>query len=333
MAKCFEDNSLAIFQPKKDACNTCVSYKTGNLSNEEYEAHILRKDKARVKKDLDKANPKNVTFTMDLQALLLCPKSNVLALYYKMKLSVHNCTIFNINTNEGFCYVWYECEGGVSSNEFATIISNFVVSQLPLPEGKQTIVLYSDGCTYQNRCSNVANALLHVASTHNVTIEQKFLEVGHTQMKADAMHSCIERKLKNKNINVPADYVTICIEARKSPAPYTVNYVDHKFFKNFDGNACYKSLRPGRSVSSPRVVNVRALKYLPDQSIQFKLNLSDEWADLPQRKNAAIVPVGSFPDLFTNRIPIKKRKFDDLQNLKNTLHSDYHTFYDNLPYY
>ncbi|KAJ8867417.1 hypothetical protein PR048_031218 [Dryococelus australis] len=194
-----KNNNFALFQPKKDVCNTYESFKTGNLSNEEYEAHILRKCEARVEKDLD----------------------------------------------------------------------------------KETIVLYGDGCTYQNQCSNLSNALLHVASTKNARVEQKFLEVGHTHMEADAIHSRIECKLKNKNINVPIDYETISKEAHSTPVPYTVQYVDHKFVKNFDENAFYNSIRPGRGIGSSRVVDVCALKYLPDQTKQFKLNFSDEWVDLP----------------------------------------------------
>ena len=288
--QCFEDNKLFLFQPKKDACDCCESFKKGNVTDEKYQAHILRKDKARVEKELDKENPKCVTFTMDLQSLLLCPRSNVSSLYYKMKLSVHNFTIFNLGTKEGFCFLWNETEGGLSSNEFSTIISHFVLSQLPLPEGKEKIVLYSDGCSYQNRCTNLSNALLHVSSTKNVIIEQKFLEAGHTQMEADAMQSCIERKLKHKQINVPADYITVCKEARKNPAPYNVQYLDHHFFKNFDKHLFYSCIRPGKGVGSPRVVDIRGLKYLPDPKLQFKLDFSDDWQDIPQRKNKSVKP-------------------------------------------
>lgn len=76
---------------------------------------------------------------------------------------------------------------------------------------------YSDGCTYQNRNCVMSNALLCTAMNHNLIIEQKFLEVGHTQMEADCMHSTIERALKNKDINVPAEYISICKLARKKP--------------------------------------------------------------------------------------------------------------------
>lgn len=47
--KFFYDFNLSLYQPKKDACNTCKRYKTGNSTVEEYETHILKKIKLRQK--------------------------------------------------------------------------------------------------------------------------------------------------------------------------------------------------------------------------------------------------------------------------------------------
>lgn len=216
----FEDLNLALFKPKKDACDKCESFKTGNLGEQDYEAHIVRKDEARLEKKADIKRNDCLVYTMDLQSLLLSPRSNVSALYYKMKLATHNFTIYDLGTHEGFCYLWNETEGGMTSNKFATIISKFLQSQLPLPEEKTSLIVYSDGCAYQNRSATVANALLHFACSNKVTVEQEYLEVGRTQMEGDSMHSLIERKLKNLKINVSADYVNVCRQARKNPTEY-----------------------------------------------------------------------------------------------------------------
>lgn len=42
---------------------------------------------------------------------------------------------------------------------------------------------------------NMSNALIELAVEKNTIIEQKYLEVGHTQMEVDSIHSSIERKL------------------------------------------------------------------------------------------------------------------------------------------
>lgn len=42
----FDDGNYAIFQPRKDQCDTCVSYEEGNLDEASYALHRLRKEQA-----------------------------------------------------------------------------------------------------------------------------------------------------------------------------------------------------------------------------------------------------------------------------------------------
>lgn len=58
--------------------------------------------------------------------------------------------------------------------------------------------------------TKLSNALLNLSILSGVTITQKFLHRDHTQMEVDSMHSTIERKIRNKLINVPADYFSVC---------------------------------------------------------------------------------------------------------------------------
>ncbi|XP_050504931.1 uncharacterized protein LOC126883425 [Diabrotica virgifera virgifera] len=275
---------------------------------------------------------------MDTQAVLLAPKSNVSSLYYKTKICTHNFCIFNIKNKDGFCYLWNETEGGLSSDNYATIIVKFITEKL-LPSihrepGQDTkIILYSDGCTAQNRNVILANALLNVATLNNVTIQQKYLEVGHTQMEADSMHATIERKLKNKIIHIPAEYAEVCVGARKNPKPYNVSYLTHEFFKSFASLQFYKSIRPGKAIGDAKVTDIRALQY-KQGNLYFKLRFTDEWQLLPQRcdKRVSVKPIESLPNLHENRLKISSRKFKDLQQLKSTLPVDYRDYYDNVPH-
>jgi hypothetical protein len=53
------------------------------------------------------------------------------------------------------------------------------------------------------------------------TIEQKFLESGHTQMECDSMQSTIEQAKKRTSIFIPSQWDTIITMARKKH-PYIV---------------------------------------------------------------------------------------------------------------
>lgn len=59
---------------------------------------------------------------MDMQAVTLIPQTNASALYYKMKLQVHNFTIYNIITHESDNHIWDESEGNLVAYIFTTCI-------------------------------------------------------------------------------------------------------------------------------------------------------------------------------------------------------------------
>lgn len=228
--KFMEDSNISLFRPKKDECEKCALYKAGNLEENEYRLHTIKKEEARKEKEKDKEDSSCIVIAADVQAVLLCPVSKISTLYYKTKLQVHNLCFKNFKNTAAFAYIWNESEGGVNAEEFASIWIIFLENEIiPLLSSEcNRIVIYTDGCGYQNRNAVLSNALLNFAVKHNVSIEQKYLEVGHTQMEVDSMHAAIERNLKNKIVNVPADYINIIKNARKEP--YTVQYLTHDFF-------------------------------------------------------------------------------------------------------
>lgn len=141
----------------------------------------MRKDEARAQKEADKkdSDEKTAVFTMDMQAVLLSPSLNASALYYRTKLKIHNFSIYNLKDKEGYCYLWDESEGGLNADEEFSIISHFVMNEVDSSKYNH-IIFYSDGCTYQNRSSILANTLILVSKKTGITLTQKFLEVGHS---------------------------------------------------------------------------------------------------------------------------------------------------------
>lgn len=234
--------------------------------------------------------------------------------------------MFNNVTHEVTCYVWHEGE----VNKFSSCIVDYIEKNYN--EEVKEIILWSDGCTYQNRNSILSNALLQCSALKNVCIIQNILEKGQTQMCCDSVHSVIERKIKNRIISVPADYVNIIETARKNPMPYNVIYLEHTFFKAYSNLKYYSSIRPGKKAGDPVVTDLRALKYNEsDLTIEYKLKMTDAWQCIPQRpgKFLAEKPVG----LYDSAPGIQKDKYDHLQELTKVLKSDYHLFYKNLKYY
>ncbi|XP_045485486.1 uncharacterized protein LOC110999393 isoform X1 [Pieris rapae] len=231
----FDELNLSLFVVKKDQCDTCCSHKVGNITDDRYYiAHIQAKEMARNEKAKDKERAQQFgdvhVFTHDLQAVKLCPQLQASALYYKTKLCVHNFTMYNLATKDVYCYWFDETNAGLTASVFISCIIHIL--RKTLEHKCIPIILYSDGCTAQNRNVFLANALLQLAIEKNVVIVQKILEKGHTQMECDAVHSSIEQKTKNKEIFLPSQYASISKEARPKQ-PYTVEYLSYDFFDDY----------------------------------------------------------------------------------------------------
>nr|CAI5842515.1 unnamed protein product [Callosobruchus analis] len=174
---------------QKKMCDICVAYDTRNIGQEEYALHQEMKKEAREEQE------QGVRF-------ICC------SFYHGLGGSIApskiNC---KQNAQDGHCVLWHEAEGSLTANEFSSILCSFLESAVipNLPNDNKIIILYSDGCTGQNRNSILANAFVNLCMLHEVTIIQKYLEKGHAQMEVDSMHSCIEKKIRNRKINIPAD--------------------------------------------------------------------------------------------------------------------------------
>ena len=81
----------------------------------------------------------------------------------------------------------------------------------------------------------------------------------------------------------------------------------------------HTSIRPGKQIGDPKVHDLRAIQYTDNGKVYFKLSFSDkEWSLIPQRQQITAVEV-EWEKMFSRLIPIKKRKFDDLQPMKHVM--------------
>ena len=56
----FKRMNLALFMPKKDQCDTCFAFKTGNIPEAAYQEHLNRKEEARQSKKQTRRKQKMV---------------------------------------------------------------------------------------------------------------------------------------------------------------------------------------------------------------------------------------------------------------------------------
>ena len=267
---------------------------------------------------------------MDLESVLMCPKTKASAMYYRTKLLVHNITYFNLKTKEGFCYVFDESNADLSSQMFGYLHHNHFSRYLGANQDVSIVVIWSDDYGYQNKCVTIANSLLQLVVEKKAPIEQKFLTAGHTQLECDAIHSLIERRTKC-DIFTTREYMMAMEIARKTPSAYKVTEVQFSDTKKLSSDYLM-SVRPGKKEGDPKVSDVCAYRYALNDvgapQFLYKLDWMDDWHELPTRLNT---DKKRWVSLFTERLAITKRKFQDLQAMKSVMPESVHHFFDSLP--
>lgn len=252
-----------------------------------------------LEKDQDKGialSNKNVwAYTVDLQAVL-SPRLNASANYYKTKLKIHNITYYNLANKDVTCYVWHEGNRELESDVFASLARKFIITELEKAEERpEIIIIWSDGCCYQNRNVKLSNTLMELAAEQNITIVQKYLHVGHTPMEMDSVNSSIERKLRNRRkVYVLADYLQI-IKTTRITSPYNAVSLTFRDFSKCNASF-YPSIRPGTKKGDHCVTDLVALKYTAD-GIEFKLHFSDIWIPLLSRPKRGNQPPAKYQPL------------------------------------
>ena len=250
--------------------------------DQEYHAHIDRKERAREEKcrDSERAKQDNTYYvaTFDLESVLYTPCSLVSTLYYLRKLSVYNLTIYAHGDAKGSCYMWDESQGKRGSCEIATCLLYQLRS---LPSSVTEATFFSDTCTGQNRNQFVAAALLHaVLNIPSIKIiNQKFLETGHTEMEVDSMHAAIEFAKRNLPIHTPSDWHTVLRSARRKH-PYVVIPLENESFIDFkklakESTTFAKKDSDGANMEWMKLKWIQFMKQEPDK-IFFKYNFTDE---------------------------------------------------------
>ena len=159
---------LKLNKPIKDQCDKCLTYKyktkAGALDEASRKAmreHIERKNEARQQKAKDKINKDITVCTFDLQQVMTVPKLQVGQAYFLRKLNNMNLTIFDMSSDQGYCYLWDEDNGQKGTNEVFTSLHKWLGDIEDNQATKDTAVLWSDSTGAQNRNKFMSAGLIN----------------------------------------------------------------------------------------------------------------------------------------------------------------------------
>ena len=293
---CSEFN-LSFHRPKKDVCQKCEHYENASavdkgVLQDDYRIHIMNKNEARREKETDKQSAKQTdstwhAITMDLQSVLATPCGNVSALYYARKLAVYNFTIYNQAIGDGYCMLWNETQGRRGANEIGSLLYLYLRDYVK-PHVKH-VTIPSDSTVSQNRNQYIAALLLLAVQCLPVieTIEQKFLEPGHTEMEVDSMHSSIDSSRKHLKISSPYEWPVVIQMARRQH-PYQIREVSRSDF--LDLHNLVKTVPAESGLKRISWMKVKCVRYTKgtESEIEVKEQYSEPYKTIKLHKGCRI---------------------------------------------
>lgn len=226
--------NLGFFLPKKDQCELCAKWKKATPEErrnivKEYGVHLQNKRDVRKMhfRDLKLASETFCFACFDLQKVLICPRSEVSAFFYRNKISMYNFTVYDTRLHEGHCNLWTEVDARKGSNEVGTCVLKFIRAKVLA--GIKEFIFESDGPTSQNRNRMVFSMYLTAAAKFGIKITHRFLESGHSYSEADSMHALIEKEAKIiQEIFTPEEWADLMRNAKQEGPPYIVKHLKNK---------------------------------------------------------------------------------------------------------
>lgn len=128
-----ENYNIGFHVPKKDKCMVCMAQtfdvkKCDQMAK--FDNHMQEKEESykrfQFHQKLNAMDPSVICASFDMQKILNTPYGENMALYYSRKIAVYNLTIYESNTQMGYCNLWTEVDARRGANEVSTCLYNYL---------------------------------------------------------------------------------------------------------------------------------------------------------------------------------------------------------------
>ena len=209
--KIFRKQRITFGCPKVDLCEICETHKfhikihnadpiqIGSCESCSGHTYHLNMAAASRRHYLDDSHtthpPHNVVYSVGMQRILLLPILKQKSCFFTSRLVTFNETFASMSGHPDLCVMWNEEIAGRLAPDVTSAFAEIIMNRFPV---LKNLTFWMDNCSAQNKnwCLYLAMLSLvnHPASPDSITL--KYLERGHTYMRADSIHGAIGRKIR-----------------------------------------------------------------------------------------------------------------------------------------
>lgn len=280
--KIFDEEGITFGQPSTDDCDVCTVYEVhvkdkGECADENCsicsnaKSHLARVKAARDEYQRDTSDPKSCIFACDMQKIILLPKLSTKEHFFVSRLIVFNETFASVGgTKPDYVILWHEEVAG----RLASDVANSYIKCIVLC-ASDDVTFWCDNCSGQNKNWTLFTALITVVNSDwgPSCVRIKYLERGHTFMRADSVHGLIGKRMsKSPEVYNFDDFVSLCGKAGKSIEPVVLHYSDFYSF------AAKNRTRNCKTVKLPLLSAISEVEFRKgSRNLFYKKEFSDEF--------------------------------------------------------
>ena len=329
-AKVFNSKfNLGFGQPHTDTCPTCEKLKNELASSDVSRVAAIKKEQRehlhtaekfynslRSNTTLAKQHASVLTLTFDFQQNLPLPHLPVGDMFYMQQLWMYVFGLHSCSDNQVKMYCWPETLAKRGSDEVVSCLHH---SLSRVPEDVTTLYLFSDGCSGQNKNSNVLHYL------YTLVYEGKFSKIthvfpvtGHSFLPNDRDFGRTEmKKRKHERIYTCEQWMEVIRKARIRK-PFEVVACDTTMFLDWSAHFSpfFKKTVKDHSKRPLRIQKARVLEYSSAHP-WIKYVPEGEWYkfSILKRNATPCLPDPAGARKYTAAVALKDKKIIDLKKI------------------
>ena len=270
--KIFDQQNIAFGSSSTDDCDTCLKFKShksqleGTEHNENEcelcqrsEIHLKKASEARehYRKDMKENN----CFCVDMQKVIILPKLTTKESFFTSRLVCFNETFASGDEGKDYTVMWHEGISGRKACDVASAYTKFFTEA-----NTKFPILWADNCAGQNKNWVLYSSFAQIVNADwgPEEITMKYLEPGHTFMKADTVHGVIGKRMKRTPEIVTFKELTSLVSSSSSRISMIEMNVDD-FYKYLPGNRA----RNTKNVRLPKLSDIVEVKFAKDSRLMY----------------------------------------------------------------
>ena len=300
--------------------------------NTENKLHKLKADtfykRKRAAKNKSMQSEEFEAITMDFAKNLPMPNITTNDVYYKRQLTFISFNIHLLGCNDVIFYTYPQTIAKKGADNVASLLNHFCFEVLS-PTVRH-LEIFCDSCAGQNKNYTIFRFLHYLIQYKGrfESVKVTFPIRGHSYMESDKDFGLINQK---SVVEVPSQWVKVFRNSRVKPTPFKVIDCKQELFI-----AWTKYLTPLFKKTSPfqtRPIKELFLSLEHPRTIKVRnsYNGTKESFVITNAKTRCL-PTIAPQKLYEQLIPLPKKKFDQLQELKVFLSDPNQLYYENLPF-